>query len=423
VTPVLPASERIDAPWMHQSATRAVIEALAAARPGAEPGDTVRFVGGCVRNTLMRIAVDDIDLATVLSPEAVLGALEAAGLRAVPTGLAHGTVTAIAEGRPFEITTLRRDVQTDGRHAVVAFTDDWAADARRRDFRLNAIYAAPDGVLFDPVGGIADARAGRVVFIGDADQRIAEDHLRILRFFRFTAHHGREGLDVQGLAACARGAQSVSALSVERVWKELGRLLMAPDPRAAVDAMRDTGVLAQVLPEGTDVALFGRLLAIDADTFLESHPIVRLAALIGAVETRANAVARRLRLSGEERDRLVLACGHTPRIVSFLSLREARRALWALGREGFEDRVRLGWAADPKSRTTPQWRALLAMAAGWVRPELRLRGADILAAGVAPGPSVGEVMREVEAWWIDADFTEDELSIAERLKAVAQAFT
>src|SRR5579862_7309671 len=233
-------------PWLSHPATRAVIAALEAA--GGE--GCARFVGGCVRNALLRAPVSDIDIATTLTPDVVIKALAEARLKSVPTGIEHGTVTAIAQGRPFEVTTLRRDVETDGRRAVVAFTTDWAEDAQRRDFRLNALYADPAGQLYDPTGGgLADIRAGRIVFVGDAATRIREDALRILRFFRFQAWYGRTEPDAAGLAACAALRDRISHLSAERVSAELLKLLAAEDPRGVVRLMAQSGVLAVVLPE------------------------------------------------------------------------------------------------------------------------------------------------------------------------------
>src|SRR6478672_10767184 len=229
-----------DQPWLTASSTRAVMAALeAAGGPGC-----ARFVGGCVRNALIGAPVDDIDIATTLKPEETDKAIRAAGLKAVPTGIAHGTVTAVTERTPFEITTLRRDVSTDGRNATVAFTDDWAEDAARRDFRLNALYADASGEVFDPTGhGVSDAAEGRIVFVGEARTRIREDYLRILRFFRFYAWYGRGEPDAEAMAACAALAEGMTRLSAERVSKEMLKLLAAPDPRRAVAAMREAGVL------------------------------------------------------------------------------------------------------------------------------------------------------------------------------------
>lgn len=401
--------------WLSAPATRTVMGALEAARPGGS-----RFVGGCVRNSLMGRPVDDIDVATVLEPQAVLAALAAAGLKAVPTGIAHGTVTAIADGRPFEITTLRRDVATDGRHAVVAFSQDWAEDAARRDFRLNAIYAEADGTLHDPAGGIADALAARVRFIGDPVQRLREDALRSLRYFRFLAWYG-DAPDAEALAACSAQAALLDRLSAERVWKELKKLLAAPDPRAALRAMAQAGVLGRLLPEAAGLARLDGLVGHDADWFFEPDPLLRFMALLPGDGGVARAVAERLRLSGAERDRIVAGVTAPGRYVSWMAAREARRLLYRAGAQAFTDAARLAWALDLEDRRVPQWRALLALGAGWVAPSFPLTGEDARAAGVRAGPAMGHVLREVEDWWIDADFIDDRLSLVERLKAVAQA--
>ena len=403
------------ASWLVKPETRALMGALDAVRAGGS-----RFVGGCVRNTLMGCGVDDIDVATQLTPDVVTGVAKAAGFAVAPTGLEHGTVTVIVNHNPFEVTTLRRDVTTDGRRATVAFTESWEEDAGRRDFRLNALYADADGVVHDPTGGgLEDARAGRIIFIGDAETRLREDHLRILRFFRFSAWYARGALDGRGLAACKAMRAGIDALSVERVWKEFRKLLDAPDPRAALKGMDTIGVLARVAPEATRLERLYRLIQIEDDLVVAHDALTRAAAMLGD-EAGARAFTQRMKASNEERARLVGALGAAPRLVSYMSMREVRRALYALGQETFEDRVRLAWAEDTGARTTPQWRALLALSQGWVRPTLALSGDDILAAGVPAGPKVGAVRREVEAWWIDADFPDDRLSIVERLKAVAQ---
>lgn len=403
------------ASWLVAPETIAVIEALDAARPGAS-----RFVGGCVRNTLIGQPVDDIDIATQLLPDAVIAAAKAAGLAAVPTGIEHGTITVICNHRPFEVTTLRRDVTTDGRRATVAFTEDWNEDAQRRDFRLNALYADADGTVHDLTGGgVEDAKAGRIIFIGDAETRLREDYLRILRFFRFSAWYGAGALDARGLAACAALKDGLKTLSAERVWKELKKLCAAPDPAPALKAMDQNGILALAAPQATDLMRALRVIAIDDEYLLPPEGLLRIAALLGD-EAGARAFARDMKASNDERGRLVAALGRTPRIVSYMSMREVRRGLYLLGAQTFVDRARLAWAEDTGARAGPQWRALLALAGGWVRPHLDLTGDEVVAAGVPPGPKVGAVMREVEAWWIDADFPDDKLSIVERLKAVAQ---
>jgi poly(A) polymerase len=400
--------------WLRAPETQALIAALEAARPGGS-----RFVGGCVRNTLMGRPVDDIDIATQLTPDEVSAVCTKAGFAAHPTGIEHGTVTVVVNHKPFEVTTLRRDVSTDGRRATVAFTESWEEDAQRRDFRMNALYADPDGVVHDPTGGgLEDARKGRVIFIGDARQRIKEDYLRILRFFRFNAWYARGPLDPHGLHACADLLPGLDTLSVERIWKEVKKLLAAPDPRAAWEGMKAIEVCARALPEMSNETRLDALCTIEADLLLPVDAMTRVAASL-ADEGGARALARRLKLSNEERERLVAALGNEVKIVSYMSLREMRRAIYRIGNEAFRDRVMLGWA-DARGQKGQQWRALLAHGQMWTPPKLPLSGDEVMAAGVEAGPKVGLVLREVEDWWIDADFPDDKLSIIERLKAVAQ---
>jgi poly(A) polymerase len=403
--------------WMTAPATAAVIAALEAAGGAG----CARFVGGCVRNAVLRRPIADIDIATTLTPDAVTKALKAANLKAVPTGVEHGTVTAVALGKPFEITTLRRDVETDGRRAVVAFTTDWAEDARRRDFRLNALYAEPTGRLYDPTaGGLADAHAGRIVFVGDAETRIREDALRILRFFRFQAWYGRGEPDAAALAACAGLRGLIAQLSAERVSAELLKLLAAEDPRGAVRLMAQSGVLAEALPEAQGLGRFERLVAIETEMLFTEDALLRLAALLPDDPAAAAALADRLRLSNAQKDRLVAALAPEPKLVSWMSPRETRRLVYRLGAQAFCDRITLAWGASERPAATTQWRALLPTAQSWTPPRFPLDGEEVLAAGVPKGPLVGQVMREVEAWWVENDFPADKLALIERLKAVAQ---
>ena len=404
-------------PWMTAPQTVAVFDALEAVG-GA---DCARYVGGCVRNSLIGQPVSDIDIATRLAPDQVTAALKAAGLKAVPTGIEHGTVTAISGGKPFEITTLRRDVTTDGRRAVVAFTDDWDEDAQRRDFTLNSLYARRDGTIFDPTGhGVADARAGRIVFVGEAEDRVREDFLRILRFFRFFAWYGVEPADAAALAACESLRGDLATLSAERVSKELLKLLAAPDPRAAVALMARTGVLGEILPGPIDLARFDGLVAIEEDQLFETDAVLRLASLLPDDQLGAVAFAERLRLSNAERDRIAAALAPTPVLKSWMSPREIRRALYHQGHQVFRDRAKLAWARADRTATTPQWRGMIALGEGWTAPAFPLTGRDVIAAGAPKGPMVGQVLAEVEAWWIDHDFLDDRMSTIEKLKSVVQ---
>jgi poly(A) polymerase len=402
---------------MTHPATLAVMDALLAA--ARESG--ARFVGGCVRDAVLGREVGDIDIATVLTPPKVKQALAKAGLTAVPTGEDHGVITAVSQGRPFEIATLRRDVSTDGRHAVVAFSEDWAQDAARRDFRLNALYADRHGAILDPTGcGLADARAGAIIFVGEPHARIREDALRVLRFFRFLAWYGRGQPDAAALAACAELKSLTANLSAERVAKELLGLLAAPDPRAAVRLMAAAGVLAIVLPEAVGLARFEGLAAIEGELLFEADPLLRLAALLPPDPAVAAVAAERLRLSNPQKQRLVLAAAIDPAIVSWMSPKAVRQAVWRLGADAFCDKVMLAWAASDRPAAAVQWRALPPMARSWPRPALPLSGAEVMAAGVPEGPLVGQVLAEIEAWWVDNDFPADKLTLIERLKAVAQ---
>jgi poly(A) polymerase len=404
-------------PWMTSPASQTVMAALE--KRGFE--GCARFVGGCVRNALLKQPVDDVDIATTLTPDQVTEALEAAGLSAHPTGVEHGTITGVAMGQPFEITTLRRDVSTDGRRAVVAFTESWEEDAQRRDFRLNAVYADKDGNLYDPTGqGVADALAGRIVFVGDPMTRIREDYLRILRFFRFQAWYGKGEPDSAALEACKALKGMLSGRAAERTAKELLKLLEAEDPRAALRLMAATSVLSAVLPMVKAMGRFEALVEIQTSQLFETDGELRLAALIPDDAKVARDLAERLRLSNATKDRLIAAAGKEPRIVSWMSPREARRAVYRLGVRTFQDRIKLAWAASDRGAAATQWRGLLALAESWTPPPFPLTGDEVIAAGAPRGPMVGQVMREVEDWWIDQDFIDDKLAAVERLKAVVQ---
>ncbi|HUO88817.1 MAG TPA: CCA tRNA nucleotidyltransferase [Rhizomicrobium sp.] len=399
-------------PWMTAPETRAVLDAL---------GGNGRFVGGAVRNALLGKPVSDIDIATPLLPEDVRARLGKAGLGAVPTGIEHGTVTAIANGRPFEITTLRRDVSTDGRRATVAFTADWAEDARRRDFTMNALYADANGEVFDSVGGVEDLKAGRVRFVGDPVTRIREDYLRILRLFRLHAWYGKGDIDPAALRAAAAEKADLAQLSGERVQKELLRLLEAEAPAPVLRVMAASGILGELLPGALNIARLEHLARIEGESFFTPDPVLRLAALLPSDPAAVETLSRKLKLSNADAERLVDLAGARERVVSYLSVKEMRKLTYRLGAARFKDRVFLKWAEDPKESNAVQWRALLSMAESFPRPKFPLSGRDVMLAGVPEGPLVGQILKEVEDWWVDADFIDDEFSLAERLKAVVQA--
>lgn len=397
--------------WMTAPGTVSVMDALGEAR----------FVGGAVRNAMLGAPVNDIDIAVPMPPQEAQARLEAKGIKVVPTGIAHGTVTAVAGSMVFEVTSLRRDVETDGRHAVVAFTDDWAQDAGRRDFTINALYAAADGTVFDYATGIEDLIAGRVRFMGDPAARIAEDCLRVLRLFRFHAWYGRGEIDPPALRAAAAAKDRLGTLSAERVSKELLRLLEAANPGPVLRSMAAAGILTELLPGAVQLPRLERLAAIDADNFFAPDPLLRLAALLDDTRAAADAAGTRLKLSNADRTRLEDALGGQDKIVSYLAVKEVRRLLYRIGAARFRDRVLLLWASQPGGQGAIQWRMLLAMADAWERPRFPLTGREVMLAGVPEGPAVGRILAEVEAWWADGDFSADEFALAERLKAIVQA--
>jgi poly(A) polymerase len=424
-----PTADRLaPQPWMTAPETRAVVAALTA------DGTEVRFVGGCVRDALLGRPVKDVDIATPDRPQRVMELLARAGIRAIPTGIEHGTVTAVVGRTPFEITTLRRDVETYGRRAKVAFTDDWTADAARRDFTINALSCTPDGRLYDPFGGLADLRAGRVRFVGDPEARIREDVLRLLRFFRFYAHYGAAPPDPAALAACRALAPLLPGLSGERVRDEILKLLLAPEPASVVELMRDQGVLRQILPEATNPARLRALVTLEGVTparlVVGADALRRLAALLEDSAEAAAAVAARLRLSNAERDRLVGMIEAAPAVSPDLDPQARRRLLYRLGADRVRDAALLAWAgavaagerADRPGATRQEveaWIGLLETAATWVRPVFPLKGQDVLKLGLEPGPEVGRLLAETEAWWIERDFAPDRAACLARLRDLA----
>lgn len=382
------------APWLTAPATAAVLDALAGG------GGETRFVGGVVRDALLDRPVADIDLATNLAPEETARRLEAAGLKAVPTGIAHGTITAVVEGRGFEITTLRRDVETDGRHAEVAFTDDWRADAARRDFTINAMSADRRGCVYDYFGGWEDLHAGRVRFVGDAEARVHEDYLRILRFFRFHAWYGVGAIDRNGLAACNDGVGGLARVSAERVRVELLRLLAAPDPGVALDAMRGVDVFRVLIGHpAVDVA---PVLAVERRLGAAPDPLLRLAALAPG---DGEALATALRLSRAERAMLIALAPPWNDLGDDAAA--WRRALYRQGAGVFRRRAMLAAAVGEAAALD----ARLAAAAAWRPVEFPVKGRDLIGLGLQAGPDVGAMMARLEAVWIAADFAPDRLAL------------
>jgi poly(A) polymerase len=372
IPPRLPEAE-----WTRRADVARLVAAL-----GPE---NARYVGGAVRDTLLGLPVKDVDMATPLAPETVVERLAAAGIRTVPTGIAHGTVTAILPEGPVEITTLRHDVTTDGRRATIAYAQDWQDDAARRDFTINALYADPrTGELFDWFGGLADLAERRVRFIGDAHQRIREDHLRILRYFRFQARFGSQPADAASEGACAELSATLKGLSRERIAMELLNLLALPDPSPTVARMAELGVLAVILPEAEPMAL-PPLVAAERQAGAAPDPLRRLAALLPPDPATADQVGARLRLSTAQRKRLASAAQRSD------DPGEARALAYRIGRDEAIDRLLL--TGQP-----------IAALEGWEIPRLPIKGADIVASGVGAGPEVARILRAVEARWLAEGF-------------------
>ncbi len=397
-------------PWMTAPETRTVMDAFRAA--GAE----ARFIGGCVRDAILKRPSKDIDIATPVEPEKVLEILESAGIHAIPTGIKHGTVTAVVGHQHFEITTLRVDVESYGRHARVAFTDDWTQDAARRDFTINAMSCDEAGNIYDPYNGLEDLGRGWVRFVGDAEQRIEEDVLRLLRFFRFFAEYGKPPISSKGLLAARKLAHRLPELSGERVRGELFRILTAPNPADTVTMMRAERILHHILPEAGHVGqlrmvawLLERAMKFDG---VEIDPVRRLAALLGPElkPEQVLAVADRLKFSKRERKHLADMCAAKPEVHPDITPKALHIACANLGNAIVVDRALLTWAdelaeeAHLPSNRTEAWRAFIEAALKVETTPFPLQGRDVLALGVSHGPRVGQLLKQVEAWWQDRDF-------------------
>ncbi|WAC25651.1 CCA tRNA nucleotidyltransferase [Ancylobacter sp. SL191] len=369
-------------------------------------GEEARIVGGAVRDWLVGRGVrSDVDIATTALPGEVTRRALAAGLKPVPTGIEHGTITIVAEGEPYEVTTLREDVETDGRRARVVFGRDWAHDAARRDFTMNALYLTREGALVDLVGGVDDAKAGRVRFIGEADRRIREDYLRILRLFRFHAAFGHGPLDAEALAAAMRNSAGLGQLSRERVRTELLKLLVAPGAASTLAEMDGAELLAPVLGRAGDVAVFTRLCAIEAGLGLAPDAIRRLGALAVREEADARALRDGLRLSNSEAARLEALAGPAP--APAMCVKGQKAFIYRMGRATYTDRALIGFARSGAGIDDEGWRELLALAAGWDIPAFPLKAADFLARGLKPGPALGAALKRAEEAWIEDGFPMD----------------
>lgn len=405
------------ADWLGEKHLQRLLAAL------ADGGEEARVAGGAVRNALIGQPVADVDIATTTVPDETIRRAEAAGFKAVPTGIEHGTITIVAGGKPFEVTTLRADIETDGRRAKVSFGRDWKADAERRDFTINALYAEADGTIIDLVGGVADIEARRLRFIGDPEARIREDYLRILRFFRFFAWYGDGRPDAEGLKACARLKEGLGQLSVERVWSELKKLLSAPDPSRALLWMRQASVLTSVLPEtekwGIDA--IHALTRAEKDLGWTPDPLLRLEAIVPPDAARLKTLAERLRFSVNDAGRLrqwALTAPVEPKMTEA----ELAKRLYRGDHQGLVDRLRLS-LASARDRAVEDndalleaggFSRLLAFAGKWKKPDFPLKGADLTTLGASPGPKLGATLKNLENEWVESGFALDRGALLER---------
>jgi poly(A) polymerase len=394
----------LDAPWLKSGPAARVLQLLNG------NGEEARVVGGAVRNALLQIPTGDIDIATTALPDEVIRRAKAAGIKSVPTGIEHGTVTLVVDAHPFEITTLREDTETFGRKAKVAFGRDWVADARRRDFTINGLSVDADGVVHDHVGGLDDLAAKRVRFIGDPNQRIAEDYLRILRFFRIHAAYGAGEPDRTGYLACIAGRAGLANLSAERVRMEMLKLVVAQGAVAAVVAMADGGLLLPILGGIAYTGPFAAMIAAERVLGLAPDPVRRLAALAVAVTEDAKRVASRLRLTNAE-TKLLDSMGHRWWRLAGMDEATARRRLYRLGADRYRDRLMLAWARAGTDGDSDHWRELASLPARWNAPKFPLKAADFIARGIAEGPALGHVLGLAEDAWLAAEFPLDQAAL------------
>jgi poly(A) polymerase len=383
------------APWLTDPALRRVMAAI------AESGGEARVAGGAVRNALLGEAVTEVDLATSLTPQQVMEACTAKGMSVHPTGIDHGTVTVVSGRHPFEVTTLRHDVETDGRRAKVTFTDDWEADAMRRDFTMNALYCDAEGKLYDFTGGYRDTLERRVIFVGDAEQRICEDFLRILRFFRFHARYGEGPPDAAGLAACVKLKEGLDGLSAERIRQEMFKLMAAKGAVPTLRLMAEQGILAQLLPYTEDWQAVARL---------PPDPLLRLAVLA----RDPVAMKARWRLSNHEGKRLEAIAACVPPSPHLRDM-EQKIVLYQMGPEAWADLVRIAWARSGAAMDDPRWTSLLGLPQRWPIPAMPVSGGDLLALGMDPGPEIGVTLKRLEDWWVASGFTPGKQDLLKRL--------
>ncbi|MCI5047423.1 MAG: CCA tRNA nucleotidyltransferase [Aquisalinus sp.] len=401
----LPDTHKADFDWISHPSLTQIMQALENHHAGS-----AMFVGGCVRDSLIgnppQLGQDDtptdIDIATRLTPDETITALKTAGLKAIPTGYDHGTITAVADGLVAEITTLRADIETDGRHATVAYTTDWQQDWQRRDFTINAMYLTPDGKLFDPAGGRQDLQKEKVAFIGDAHTRIREDYLRILRFYRFSARYARD-LDQTGHAACAALASGLQQISAERITMELRKILAGPRLPFVLTALQDAGILAAIMPQPADIATTSRAFDLARQTG-HASPELYLAALWDDPQE----VTDRLRLSNAQSQRMTAASTNRDWLATQPDDTRARELLYRHGTEALQDASLLLGASDHEAGlVTDRWQAFFTLPDRWIPPACPFSAANFIARGLPIGPAIGKALTAAEQDWIAADYPQD----------------
>ena len=383
--------------------------------------NSIYVVGGSIRDALLNREITDIDFATSLKPKTITEILNKENIKFIDVGIDHGTVTAIINERKFEITTFRNDIFTDGRHAQVSFSNSLEEDALRRDFTINAMYLDKGGNLIDPKDGKTDLENRVVRFIGNPDERIKEDYLRILRYFRFLALFGDISPDAEVMKTIKANLDKLSVVSKERQWNELKSILSLNAPNNAISAMSEIGLL-DVYFDGTSINdAFVNLIEIESRISLSIDPILRLSTLIENSLDKANTIIKKLPLSKSDSTDLLKLSTLNKKIVSYMSMKEVRYLLYLLGRDGFQKQILVNWAKDTNNKNEVNWRSLYEVAQSWEKPSFALTAKDVINMGISQGPMVGDILKEVEDWWAENDFIDDKFSLIERLKAIVQS--
>ena len=383
--------------------------------------NSIFVVGGAIRDALLNREITDIDFATSLEPKTITEILNKENIKFIDVGINHGTVTAIINERKFEITTFRNDIFTDGRHAQVSFSNSLEEDALRRDFTINAMYLDKSGNLIDPTDGKKDLENRVVRFIGRPDERIKEDYLRILRYFRFLALFGDISPDAEVMKTISANLDKLSVVSKERQWNELKSILTLTAPNNAISAMSEIGLLDDYFNGIGINDAFVNLIEIESKISFSIDPILRLSTLIENSLNKANTIIKKLPLSKSESTDLLKLCTLNKKVVSYMSMKEVRYLLYLLGRDGFQKQILVTWAKDANNKNEVNWRSLYEVAQSWEKPSFALTAKDVINMGISQGPMVGDILKEVEDWWAENDFIDDKFSLIERLKAIVQS--